>query len=115
MNIHMRSNDAFKAAFMNMYVFTELQRMMAAQVGVEPGQYIHIADSFHIYGSYFQEFEGFLKTVAGRTLQQRVYTTEFARDFFLEGCEALLSEPDMPGDKKTLIEQRKKELTSAGQ
>ena len=66
MNIHMRSNDAFKAAFMNMYAFTELQREVAGRVGVEPGEYMHIADSFHIYGSYFEEFEGFLKTVASR-------------------------------------------------
>ena len=29
MNIHMRSNDAFKAAFMNMYAFTDLQRKLA--------------------------------------------------------------------------------------
>ncbi len=53
MNAHMRSNDAFKAAFMNMYAFTEIQRYVAEKVSeklgekVEPGQYIHIADSFH--------------------------------------------------------------------
>ncbi len=110
MNVHMRSNDAFKAAFMNMYAFTELQRDVAEKVGVGPGQYTHIADSFHIYGSYFEEFEGFLKTVATRSVEQRVYTTDFAKDFFVDGCDALLSEQDMPPDKKTLVEQRKAEL-----
>jgi thymidylate synthase len=111
MNIHMRSNDAFKAAFMNMYAFTELQREMAAELGVEPGEYMHIADSFHIYGSYFSEFEGFLKTVATRDEADRVYTTDFAREFFVDGCDALLAEDDMPAEKKALVRQRKAALT----
>jgi thymidylate synthase len=110
MNIHIRSNDAFKAAFMNMYAFTELQRQMAREIGVAPGEYMHIADSFHIYGSYFGEFEGFLKTVRGRAPQDRVYTTEFARDMFVDGCDTLLAESDMPPDKKELIRKRRAEL-----
>ena len=114
MNIHIRSNDAFKAAFMNMYAFTELQRDLAEQIGVAPGQYIHVADSFHIYGSYFEQFEGFLQTVGSREPAERVYTTDFARDFFLEGCDALLAEPDMPADKKALVEARRRELAGGG-
>lgn len=110
MNIHIRSNDAFKAAFMNMYAFTELQREVAAAVGVEPGEYMHIADSFHIYGSYFQEFERFLKTVAQRDAKDRVFTTAFARDFFVDGCDTLLAESDLPADKRVIIEKRKAEL-----
>jgi len=111
MNIHMRSNDAFKAAFMNMYAFTELQAEMAAELGVEPGEYMHIADSFHIYGSYFAEFEGFLNTVAGRDEAERVYTTDFAREFFVDGCDALMAENDMPAAPKAIVERRKAELT----
>ena len=111
LNVHMRSNDAFKAAFMNMFAFTELQRMVAEQVGVEPGEYMHVADSFHIYGSYFSEFEGFLKTVATRSEADRVYTSEFARDFFVEGCDALLAESDMPQDKKDLVRRRRSFLS----
>lgn len=110
MNIHIRSNDAFKAAFMNMYAFTELQREVARQIGVEPGEYMHIADSLHIYGSYFEEFEGFLKTVSSRSAEDRVYTSGFAEDFFIEGCDAMLAEQDMPADKKALVERRKAEL-----
>jgi thymidylate synthase len=110
LNVHMRSNDAFKAAFMNMYAFTELQRAVASALGLEPGQYMHIADSFHIYGSYFGEFEGFLKTVRSRRPADRVYTTDFARDFFVEGCDALLAEADMPADRKALLRQRRAEL-----
>ena len=36
--IHIRSNDAFKAAFMNMFAFTELQREMAARAGRRAGR-----------------------------------------------------------------------------
>jgi len=111
MNIHIRSNDAFKAAFMNMFAFTELQRDVAAAVGVEPGEYMHMADSFHIYGSYFEEFEGFLKTVESRPPEQRVFTTDFARDFFVEGCTALLAEDDLPADKRAIVQRRMAELS----
>jgi thymidylate synthase len=113
MNVHMRSNDAFKAAFMNMYAFTELQRVMAAEIGVDPGEYMHIADSFHIYGSYFADFEGFQKCIAGRAPEDRVYNTEECLPFFLQGCDTLLGEEDMPADKKALVEKRKAELMSS--
>ena len=82
MAAHMRSNDAFKAAFMNMYAFTDLQRALAERISerlgraITPGQYNHVVDSFHIYGSYFADFEGFLKSVSARTWEQRTYRTE---------------------------------------
>jgi thymidylate synthase len=110
MNAHMRSNDAYKAAFMNMYAFTELQREVAAKLDMLPGEYIHIADSFHIYGSYFSEFEGFLKTANERAEDERVFTSEFARDFFVDGCKQLLAEPDMPEEKKNFVKRRLAEL-----
>jgi thymidylate synthase len=77
---HMRSNDALKAAYMNMYVFTELQREMAERVSerlgrsVGVGQYNHIVDSFHIYGSYFGEMEKFLETLEQRSFEERTWT-----------------------------------------
>ena len=110
LNVHMRSNDAFKAAFMNMYAFCELQREVAGKLGVEPGSYIHIADSFHIYGSYFSEFEGFLNMVKARDVEKRTFTTEYAAEIFIEGCDTLLAEDDMPAEKKAMVEKRKAEL-----
>jgi len=106
--VHMRSNDAFKAAFMNMFAFTELQRMVAARLGVEVGDYVHGADSFHIYGSYFGEFEGFLRSVESRP--DRYFTTEFALPMFLDGAERLLAERDLPPAKRAIVEARKAEL-----
>ncbi len=110
MVIHMRSNDAFKAAFMNMYAFTELQAWVAQRVGIEPGEYCHIADSFHIYGSYFAEFEGFLQTVRSRSWEEKVYTSEFATPFFLDGCDTLLAESDMPAGPRKMVEERRMKL-----
>lgn len=110
MVIHMRSNDAFKAAFMNMYAFTELQADVAARIGVAVGEYCHIADSFHIYGSYFDEFQRFVETVRGRGFEEKVYTTDFAKPFFIDGCDTLLAEADMPARARGKVEERKKRL-----
>jgi thymidylate synthase len=110
LNVHMRSNDAFKAAFMNMFAFIELQAVIAAELGVEVGEYIHIADSFHIYGSYFDEFEGFLNTVNQREADDRVWSSDFAKDFFIDGCRLMLGEEDMPDDRKAMIRKRLAEL-----
>ena len=114
MNCHMRSNDAYKAAFMNMFAFTELQAVMAAELGVGVGDYMHMIDSFHIYGSYFDEFEGFLQTVANRSPEDRVFNTDFVQSFFVDGCDILLAEDDMPADKRALVEARKAELVAMG-
>ena len=112
MTAHMRSNDAYKAAFMNMFAFTELQRVVAGQLGVEAGEYVHVADSFHIYGSYYTEFEGFLRTLEERPVDERGFTTDFARDFFVDGVDALLAEADMPEAKREALRARKQELTA---
>jgi thymidylate synthase len=108
--IHMRSNDAFKASFMNMYAFTELQGDVAAQLGVETGDYVHVADSFHIYGSYFEEFKGFLSLLEKRP--DRYYTSEFARPVFEDGARRVLAEKDLPPAMRTVMEKRLAELTA---
>ncbi len=110
LNVHMRSNDAFKASFMNMYAFVELQKMVADGVGVPVGEYVHIADSFHVYGSYFAEFEGFLRLVAARPVEQRVWSSDGVVPMFIEGCDQLLAEEDMPEAKKEKVRARKAEL-----
>jgi len=82
LSAHMRSNDAFKAAYMNMYVFTELQLEIAGRVSerlgreIRVGQYNHIADSFHIYGSYFAEMERFVETLEQRSFEERTWTMQ---------------------------------------
>jgi len=109
--VHMRSNDAFKAAFMNMYAFTELQREVAGRLGVEPGEYVHIADSFHIYGSYFTEFEGFLSLLERRP--DRYFTTAFARPMFEDGARRVVGEADLPPAMRAMMEARLAALAAA--
>lgn len=90
LNVHMRSNDAFKAAFMNMWAFTDLQRYVAEEVSkrtgksLQLGEYTHIVDSFHVYGSYFKEFAGFLESIKKRTPEERTWNSqdEFVQDAF---------------------------------
>jgi len=83
MNTHWRSRDAYKAAFMNIYALTDLQRLLAEKTSkkmcrnVTVGRYVDISDSYHIYGAYFQEFsERFLKLVRERPFDKRVWRTD---------------------------------------
>ena len=88
MNTHWRSRDAYKASFMNIFALTDLQRTMAEEISkrlgrqVDIGRYVDISDSFHIYGSYYEEFKKFLKIVNERTFEDRTWPTEFAKPFF---------------------------------
>ncbi|MDD3773714.1 MAG: thymidylate synthase [Patescibacteria group bacterium] len=100
MRCHIRSNDAFKAAFMNMFAFTELQKVIAERVSIglgrpiAVGQYDHIADSFHIYGSYFEDFvQGFLVSLEARSFEQRTYRTEQVAPLFKEAREKIAAKP----------------------
>lgn len=96
MNVHMRSNDAFKAAFMNMYAFTELQAELARKLSVRlgrtirPGQYTHMADSFHIYGSYFGEFKAFLDLVGSRPFEKRTFRMADVEEILAEARAQVL-------------------------
>jgi thymidylate synthase len=78
-----RSNDWFKAAFMNMFALTELQRRMAEKLQVmmgqpvEPGTFTQVvAGSAHIYGAYLKQVEGFRKQVSLRSFADRTYRTD---------------------------------------
>jgi thymidylate synthase len=88
MNTHWRSRDAYKASFMNIFALTDLQRTMAEEISkglgaeVKVGRYVDISDSFHIYGSYFEEFNNFIKRVNERPFPEKTWSTGFAQPFF---------------------------------
>ena len=82
-NIRFRSNDAYKAAFMNMFALVKLQERIAARIAeisgrnVKLGRYVHQADSYHIYGSYFDEFEKrFLRAIENKSFEERTFRYE---------------------------------------
>lgn len=98
MNTHWRSRDAFKAAYMNVFALTELQKTIAARIAersgkeIRAGRYVDVADSFHIYGSYFRDFEGFLKLIEKRSFAERTWDSAYAEPVFAETRERLLRE-----------------------
>jgi thymidylate synthase len=99
MNGHWRSRDAYKAAFMNLWALTDLMRIIGERLSerlarpVRLGRYAEMVDSFHIYGSYFREFEGFLGTVEKRKFEDRVWETRFAQPFFEEARRKIKEKP----------------------
>jgi len=96
-NVRFRSNDAYKAAFMNMFALVHLQRMIAERVtelSGEPvtlGRFCHIADSFHIYGSNLAEFEArLLGAIEKRSFDQRTMRYEDVREIMEEARPVIL-------------------------
>jgi thymidylate synthase len=63
MNVHWRSRDAYRAAFMNIFGLTCLQKFIADKISEKTdkeiivGQYTDISDSYHIYGESFDDFK----------------------------------------------------------
>ena len=96
-NVRFRSNDAYKAAFMNMFALIQLQVRIAARISelsgrtIHLGRYVHQADSYHVYGSYFEEFESrFLKSLDRRTFEQRTFRYADVKDMMEEAIPAIL-------------------------
>jgi thymidylate synthase len=100
MHTYWRSRDAFKAAFMNIFALTDLQRYIAQQLSeirgeeVLIGSYVDVSDSYHIYGKDFPEFEGFLKTLQTRSFEERTWTSGFAEPIWQEVRKKLKENPD---------------------
>jgi len=96
MNVRFRSNDAYEAAFMNMFALVSLQEKIAGLVAeksgraVTVGRYVHLADSYHIYGTRIEDFKSrFLSQIERRTFEERTWTMEFAQMIFDEAKEKI--------------------------
>lgn len=103
-NVRFRSNDAYKAAFMNMFALVQLQLEIAARISkilgeeVLLGRYVHSADSYHIYGSYFNEFENrFIKALSSRTFEERCFRYEDVKAIMDEFIPALREKASQMG------------------
>jgi len=97
MNIRFRSNDAYKAAFMNMFAFIQLQQLIADKISgltgknIKLGRYIHQADSYHIYGSYLREFnDRFMQALRLRTFVQRTLQYESVKEMMTEAIPLIM-------------------------
>jgi thymidylate synthase len=97
MNVRFRSNDAYKAAFMNMFALVQLQLRIAARVSeltgqaVQLGRYCHLADSYHIYGSNIDEFRSrFLGAMENRSFEERTMRYADVKDIMEEARPRIL-------------------------
>jgi len=97
MNVRFRSNDAYKAAFMNIFALVELQRRIAQRVAelsgkpVKVGRYCHLADSYHLYGSYFKEFaDRVVRSLERRSFEQRTRRDDDLREMMEQARPAIL-------------------------
>jgi len=97
MNVRFRSNDAYKAALMNIFALVRLQEQIAARVAevsgapVRLGRYCHMADSYHLYGKDLPEFEGrFLGALKKRTFPERTVRYEDVKPIMDEARPAIL-------------------------
>ena len=103
-NVRFRSNDAYKAAFMNMFAFIELQKKIAARITelsgkkVGIGRYVHQADSYHIYGAYFREFEErFIRALDKRSFEERTFRYEDVKFIMDEAIPGILEKAKKMG------------------
>jgi thymidylate synthase len=97
MNVRFRSNDAYKAAFMNIFALCRLQSRIAERISelsgrrVGVGRYVHMADSYHIYGSNLPEFEArFLGALQKRSFEERTMRYADVKDIMEEARPAIL-------------------------
>jgi thymidylate synthase len=106
-NVRFRSNDAYKAAFMNMFALIQLQLKIAKRISIlagkeiQIGRYVHQADSYHIYGSYFKEFEErFIKALETRSFEERCFRYEDIKFMMDESIPAILKKASQMGRPK---------------
>ena len=65
-----RSNDAVKATFSNAFALIMLQQQMARDISskigqnIEVGQYVHKANSFHVYENDYEMLKGYANRIA---------------------------------------------------
>jgi thymidylate synthase len=107
MNVRFRSNDAYKAALMNMFALVQLQQRIAARVTelggteVRLGRYCHVADSYHVYGCNMKEFKArFLRALETRTFEQRTIRHADVKDMMEEARPAILAKAQSMGARR---------------
>ena len=102
MNTHWRSRDLYKAWYMNVYALTDLQRIIADEIAekidkpVNPGRYVDITDSLHIYGSYFDDVAKEVEKMRNSPFTERAWETSHPAFAMMtaEARQKLARDPD---------------------
>lgn len=106
----MRSNDAPRASFMNMFAFIMLQKEFAERLGVGVGEYTHFVTNYHVYEG---EEEKELEKYAMKIMEERVQAVLFRREpdplaIPYAGCWDALMDEEKPKIAAKVQEQREK-------
>ena len=89
---------------MNMFALIQLQVKIAERIStlmgkeIKIGRYVHQADSYHIYGAYFRDFEErFIKALETRTFEERCYRYADIKFMMDESIPAILEKASQMG------------------
>lgn len=88
-----RSNDGVKAFAMNSFAIARLINKMASELGVEPGSYTHIAQSFHAYKKDWTVLDSYCRLFESRndcfyTLDEYLEVYDEYADEYRKSCKA---------------------------
>jgi thymidylate synthase len=93
--LHMRSNDAFWGLPYDVFLFTMLQELFAAELRVELGVYYHSVGSIHLYKRHLHAARSVLKDNGCREFEMpRLLNTEEIPQFLAVEHSLRLMEPD---------------------
>jgi thymidylate synthase len=91
---------------MNMFALVQLQQKIANRIAelsdrtVKIGRYVHQADSYHIYGSYFKTFEErFINALQERTFEQRTFPYIMAKEMMDAAIPSILEKAKKMGER----------------
>lgn len=102
MDVLFRSNDAVRAAYMNMFALTELQKKVATELGVPVGTYTHTANSYHCYPDCILTLMGYFdRIIKARTWRDTCYE--------YDGCWDKMMSDERDAIKEQVDELKKKE------
>jgi thymidylate synthase len=80
--VSMRSNDVFLGVPYDVFNFTMLHELMALDVGVELGRYVHFAGSLHLYETDMERAKrSFLAPANRHHVMEAIPSVESARSF----------------------------------
>lgn len=105
MDVLFRSNDAVRAAFMNMFALIELQKKVAGELNVPVGTYTHAANSYHCYPDSVFTLIGYYNRIVEAAETKRYEDTWYN----YAGEWDKLMEAEKPAIEKQVNELKKKE------
>lgn len=74
MHVLFRSNDAVRATFMNAFALIWIQDVIALELDIEPGRYVHRATNFHVYPESRGTLDAYVKRIfSGKDLYYQLH------------------------------------------